>query len=253
MGFVTDMTSTPSIQFQNVKFSYGKHEIFQNLSFEVERGQICGILGANGAGKTTAMQLLMGLLKADYGSIIVLGEKLGNHNLHRIGYMPQLNALYQELSVEENLKFFARMYGMKNRRKRTIAVDKALELIELDERRLDSVSSLSGGMRQRVSLGVALVHSPDVLILDEPTVGLDPQLRALFWDHFTSLSNLGITILISSHTMDDANHCHRLMFVQEGKIVADGTPGELRSAVGLTEATLEDAFLHFVNVSKESV
>ena len=247
------MTSTPSIQFQNVKFSYGKHEIFQNLSFEVERGQICGILGANGAGKTTAMQLLMGLLKADDGSIIVLGEKLGNHNLHRFGYMPQLNALYQELSVEENLKFFARMYGMKNRRKRTIAVDKALELIELDERRLDSVSSLSGGMRQRVSLGVALVHSPDVLILDEPTVGLDPQLRALFWDHFTSLSNLGITILISSHTMDDANHCHRLMFVQEGKIVADGTPGELRSAVGLTEATLEDAFLHFVNVSKESV
>ena len=253
MGFVTDMTSTPSIQFQNVKFSYGKHEIFQNLSFEVERGQICGILGANGAGKTTAMQLLMGLLKADDGSIIVLGEKLGNHNLHRFGYMPQLNALYQELSVEENLKFFARMYGMKNRRKRTIAVDKALELIELDERRLDSVSSLSGGMRQRVSLGVALVHSPDVLILDEPTVGLDPQLRALFWDHFTSLSNLGITILISSHTMDDANHCHRLMFVQEGKIVADGTPGELRSAVGLTEATLEDAFLHFVNVAKGSV
>ena len=253
MGFVTDMTSTPSIQFQNVKFSYGKHEIFQNLSFEVERGQICGILGANGAGKTTAMQLLMGLLKADDGSIIVLGEKLGNHNLHRFGYMPQLNALYQELSVEENLKFFARMYGMKNRRKRTIAVDKALELIELDERRLESVSSLSGGMRQRVSLGVPLVHSPDVLILDEPTVGLDPQLRALFWDHFTSLSNLGITILISSHTMDDANHCHRLMFVQEGKIVADGTPGELRSAVGLTEATLEDAFLHFVNVSKESV
>ena len=253
MGFVTGMTSKPSIQFQNVKFSYGKHEIFQNLSFAVERGQICGILGANGAGKTTAMQLLMGLLKADYGSIIVLGERLGNHNLHRIGYMPQLNALYQELSVEENLNFFARMYGMKNRQKRTIAVDKALELIELDERRLDSVSSLSGGMKQRVSLGVALVHSPDVLILDEPTVGLDPQLRALFWDHFTSLSNLGITILISSHTMDDANHCHRLMFVQEGKIVADGTPGELRSAVGLTEATLEDAFLHFVNVAKGSV
>ena len=102
-------------------------------------------------------------------------------------------------------------------------------------------------------MGVALVHSPDVLILDEPTVGLDPQLRALFWDHFTSLSNLGITILISSHTMDDANHCQRLMFVQEGKIVADGTPGELRTAVGLAEATLEDAFLYFVNVSKGSV
>ena len=131
------MTSKPSIQFQNVKFSYGKREIFQNLSFTVERGQICGILGANGAGKTTAMQLLIGLLKADDGSITVLGEKLGNHNLHRIGYMPQLNALYQELSVEENLNFFARMYGMTNRQERTIAVDKALELIELDERRMD--------------------------------------------------------------------------------------------------------------------
>jgi ABC-2 type transport system ATP-binding protein len=248
-----DMSTEQNIEFQNVKFSYGKHEVFQNLSFNVARGQICGILGANGAGKTTAMQLLVGLLKPSDGSITVLGEKLGHNNLRRIGYMPQLNALYQELSVEENLNFFARMYGVTDRQERKISLDKVLNLIRLSERRKDSVSELSGGMRQRVSLGVALVHSPDVLILDEPTVGLDPQLRALFWDHFTSLSSLGITILISSHTMDDANHCDRLMFVQEGKIVADGTPGELRSAAGPTEATLEDAFLYFVNVSKGSL
>jgi len=218
------MSTEESIKFQNVKFSYGKHEIFDNLSFTVGRGQICGILGANGAGKTTAIQLLIGLIKPNEGSITVLGEKPGHSNLRRIGYMPQLNALYQELSVEENLNFFARMYGVADRQERNISLTKTLEVIGLSERRMDSVSELSGGMKQRVSLGVALVHSPDVLILDEPTVGLDPQLRALFWDHFTSLSRLGITILISSHTMDDANHCDRLMFVQEGKVVADGTP-----------------------------
>ena len=160
--------------------------------------------------------------------------------------MPQLNALYQELSVEENVHFFARMYGISARRERSVAVDKVIFLVNLNDRRRDSVSSLSGGMRQRVSLAVSLVHSPELLVLDEPTVGLDPQLRAIFWDHFTSLSNIGITLFISSHTMDDANHCHRLIFLQEGHIVADGSPEELRAAVGSSRATLEDAFLHFV-------
>ncbi len=241
-----EISSDIAIQFEKVCFSYGKLEIFRELTIRIPRGEICGVLGANGAGKTTAMRLLMGLLKPAKGSITILGNGLQRSNRNRIGYMPQLTALYQELSIEDNVHFFARMYGMSAKHERNIAVDKVISLVDLVNRRGDSVSSLSGGMRQRVSLAVALVHSPDLLVLDEPTVGLDPQLRANFWDHFISLANIGITIFISSHTMDDANHCHRLLFLQEGRIVADGNPDELRSAVGSAGASLEDAFLHFV-------
>ena len=238
----TDM----AVHFEKVSFSYGKLEVISELTTSIPTGEICGVLGANGAGKTTVMRILMGLLKPVKGSVIVLGDQFHRNNLGRIGYMPQLSALYQELSIEENLHFFGRMYGISNKQDRTIAVDKATSLVHLNDRRRDSVSSLSGGMRQRVSLAVALVHSPELLVLDEPTVGLDPQLRASFWDHFISLASAGITILISSHTMDDANHCHRLIFLQEGHIVADGSPDELRAVVGSSGATLEDAFLHYV-------
>lgn len=241
-----EMSSGLAVQFEKISFSYGKREIFRELTLAIPRGEICGILGANGAGKTTAMRLLMGLLRPDEGSLTVFDNDLQRSNRRKIGYMPQLNALYHELSIEENVHFFARMYGMSSKTERSTAVDKVISLVDLNDRRGDSVSSLSGGMKQRVSLAVALVHSPDLLVLDEPTVGLDPQLRANFWNHFTSLSNMGITIFISSHTMDDASHCHRLIFLQEGHIVADGSPDELRSSVGLTEATLEDAFLYFV-------
>ena len=192
------------------------------------------------------MRLVMGLIKPKKGSITVLGDTLRRNNHDRIGYMPQLNALYQELSIEENVHFFARMYGMSGRQERNVAVDKAISLVELNDRRRNSVANLSGGMRQRVSLAVALVHSPELLVLDEPTVGLDPVLRRSFWDHFSSLSDNGITLFISSHTMDDANHCDRLIFLQEGHIVADGSPEELRAAAGGARANLEDAFLHFV-------
>jgi ABC-2 type transport system ATP-binding protein len=235
-----------AVQFDEVSFSYGRQEVFRDLTTRIPRGEICGILGANGAGKTTALRMLTGLLKPTKGSVMVLGESLHRNNRDKIGYMPQLNSLYQELSVEENVHFFARMYGISSREERKVAVDKVISLIDLNDRRRDSVSNLSGGMKQRVSLAVALVHSPELLVLDEPTVGLDPQLRASFWDHFISLANCGITIVVSSHTMDDANHCRRLIFLQEGHIVADGTPEDLRAAVGSSGATLEDAFLHYV-------
>ena len=245
-GQIVVVSTNIAVQFEKVGFSYGKREVFRELTTIIKKGGICGILGANGAGKTTAMRLLVGLLRPTKGSITVLGEELRRGNLDRIGYMPQLNALYQELSVTENVHFFARMYGLSSGQERTIAVDKAISLADLNDRRRDSVSSLSGGMKHRVSLAVALVHSPELLVLDEPTVGLDPQLRASFWEHFVSLADSGVTILISSHTMDDANHCHRLIFLEQGHIVADGSPDELRAAVGSAGATLEDAFLHFV-------
>jgi ABC-2 type transport system ATP-binding protein len=158
--------------------------------------------------------------------------------------MPQLPALYGELSVAQNVDFFARMYGLKDGRRDRI--EEVLRLVGLWERRGSSVLHLSGGMRQRASLACALVHRPPLLVLDEPTVGLDPELRATFWEHFRGLNSQGTTIIISSHTMDDAAHCGDLAFLRAGRFIARGSPAELRRAAGRPETTLEEAFLYFV-------
>jgi ABC-2 type transport system ATP-binding protein len=138
------------------------------------------------------------------------------------------------------------MYGLSNSAERREAVQRAIDWVALSERSKEPLLRLSGGMRQRVSLAVALVHSPPLLVLDEPTVGLDPELRAGFWDRFRDMAASGTSLIISSHTMDDAAHCHRLAFIQEGKVIAQGSPEELRTAAGVPDASLEDAFLHFV-------
>ena len=235
-----------SVEFRNISFTYGKLKILNEITVSIPEGQIFGILGANGAGKTTLMRLIVGLLKPESGSLQIFGENIQRNTLNKIGYMPQLNALYNELSVAENVHFFARMYGISNKHTRNIAVDKVLSLANLDSRRNDSVAQLSGGMKQRVSLATAMVHSPELLVLDEPTVGLDPRLRNSFWEYFESLARDNVTILISSHAMDDATRCHRLIFLHEGHIVADGSPEDLKSRVASSDATLEEAFLHFV-------
>ena len=173
-----------SVEFRNISFTYGKLKILNEIAVSIPEGQIFGILGANGAGKTTLMRLIVGLLKPESGSLQIFGENIQRNTLNKIGYMPQLNALYNELSVAENVHFFARMYGISNKHTRNIAVDKVLSLANLDSRRNDSVAQLSGGMKQRVSLATAMVHSPELLVLDEPTVGLDPRLRNSFWEYF---------------------------------------------------------------------
>ncbi len=236
----------PPFEARDIAFSYGSLQVLNGLSLSVTRGEIFGVLGANGAGKTTLMRLLMGLLKPSSGQALVFGEPASPKQSTRVGYMPQLSALYTELSVQQNVDFFARMYGMSDRGERREAVGRALEWVALSERRGDSLLKLSGGMRQRVSLAIALVHRPPLLVLDEPTVGLDPELRASFWERFRSAAAAGDTIVISSHTMDDAAHCDHLAFIQEGRVIALGSPMELRSAVGTPDASLEDAFLHFV-------
>jgi ABC-2 type transport system ATP-binding protein len=204
------------------------------------------LLGPNGAGKTTLIRLLAGLLRLKTGSIRVLGHIPSRKTAHLIGYMPQLPSLYLELSVIQNVNFFAQIYGLKNKNKRSKQVEEVLRLVDLWERRKDSVFNLSGGMKQRASLACAIVHRPPLLLLDEPTVGLDPELRVTFWDYFTSLTRQGTTLIISSHTLDDAAHCDYLAFMRLGKIIALGTPQELRQATGKPEATLEDAFLYFI-------
>ena len=246
--------STPELRaivdLDQVDFAYGKRTVLDGLSLQVQKGSIFGLLGANGAGKTTLLRLLLGTLEPKSGTIRVLEESRPLRIARRIGYMPQLDAIYLELSVQQNVDFFARMFGMANSKSRHSAVESALTVVGLWDRRDDQVLLLSGGMRQRVSLAIALVHNPPLLLLDEPTVGLDPELRAAFWDHFRELAASGATIILSSHTMDDAAHCDQLAFIQEGRVVAQGSPAELRVATGGPEATLEDAFLHFVRVGQ---
>ena len=234
-------------EVNEVSFSYNNIKAVDELSLQVPTGISFGLLGPNGAGKTTLIRLLVGLLRPRAGSVQILGQTPSRKTAHLIGYMPQLHSLYAELSVMQNVDFFARIYRLTNRHERAQQVEEAIKLVNMWQRRQDPVLKLSGGMRQRVSLACAIVHNPPLLLLDEPTVGLDPELRVTFWEHFASLTKQGITLIISSHTMDDAAHCDRLAFMRNGKVIAQGTPVELRQATGQPEATLEDAFLYFIH------
>jgi ABC-2 type transport system ATP-binding protein len=236
----------PAAETQNVSFYYGKLKVVDNLSLHILKGISYGLLGPNGAGKTTLIRLLVGLLKPRQGSISILGQTPSRQTSHLIGYMPQQHSLYNELSIIQNVDFFARIYLKDNWNERLKRVEEAVKLVGLWERQNDGIMKLSGGMKQRVSLACAIVHNPPLLFLDEPTVGLDPELRVNFWEHFAGLNKKGVTIIISSHTMDDAAHCDRLAFMRSGQLIAEGTPKELRQATGKPDASLEDAFLYFV-------
>lgn len=234
-------------EVDKASFSYKKIKAVDELSLEVPCGISLGLLGPNGAGKTTLIRLLVGLLKPRTGNVRILGQTPSRRTAHLIGYMPQLHSLYLELSVIQNVDFFAKIYGLRGKKKRAQRVEEVIGLVDLWQRRNDSVLNLSGGMRQRVSLACAIAHNPPLLLLDEPTVGLDPELRVTFWDYFTSLTKQGTTLIISSHTMDDAAHCEYLVFMRQGKVIAQGTPSGLRQATGKPEATLEEAFLYFIH------
>jgi len=235
-----------AISVSNVAFYYGGLKVIDDMSLAIEAGTSYGLLGPNGAGKTTLIRLMVGLLKPASGSIKCLGKTPSPAVARQTGYMPQLPALYSELSVAQNIDFFARVYGLNNREERSARVDEVVKLIDLWPKRKTQVMKLSGGMKQRVSLGCAIVHRPSLLFLDEPTVGLDPELRVHFWEYFEDLTRGGATLVISSHTFDDAAHCQKLAFLRLGKVVAEGTPSELRAATGDSGSSLEDAFLYFI-------
>ena len=236
-----------AVVVESLTCSFGDIKALDGLSLQMPKGVAFGLLGPNGAGKTTLIRVLVGLLAPRSGEALVLGEKPSSKTADRIGYMPQLPALYNELSVTENVGFFAQVYGMKDKDERMSRVEEIVRVADLWERRKELVMNLSGGMRQRVSLACALVHRPRLLFLDEPTVGLDPQLRVTFWDYFHDLTRQGVTLVISSHTMDDAARCDQLAFLRAGRVIAQGTPQELRKATGDPDADLEAAFLHFAS------
>lgn len=212
------------------------------LSLEIPAGKTFGLLGPNGAGKTTLIRILVGSIAPTSGEVSVLGGRPGSRaNAKRIGYMTQLPALYQDLSVEENLEFFAKVFGVDGREARRHRIEELLTLVDLAPKRRTLVASLSGGMKQRVSLACSLVHSPKLLFLDEPTVGVDPGLRRSFWDYFKQLNADGVTIIVSSHVMDEAERCDKLGLFRNGKLLIEGNLSEILKATSATK--LEEAFL----------
>ena len=223
--------------------SFGDIHAVDGIDLALEPGRIYGLLGPNGSGKTTLIRLLAGLAKATAGEARVLGTAMpSRETLARIGYMPQSEAIYPELSVHENLAFFARLEG----RADPASIDRVLELVDLAGRGGTPAMHLSGGMRRRLSLACTLVHDPEVLFLDEPTVGVDPALRVQFWAHFRRLAAAGRTILVASHVMDEADRCDDLLFMRSGKVLAHGSGAELRARAGTND--LEAAFLQFAGL-----
>ncbi len=225
---------------EQLRKHFGALRAVDGIDLTVHPGEIYGLLGPNGSGKTTLIRLLVGLLRPTAGLAVVLGHAMPNKaTLSQVGYMTQAGALYDDLTVRENISFFAAMCGGADRAR----VDEVIALVDLQERAGSLVRTLSGGMKQRTSLACALAHRPRLLLLDEPTVGIDPQLRAVFWSYFRRLADDGVTLVISSHVMDEAERCDRLGLLRQGRLLAEGSVSELRAQAGT--ATLEEAFLRF--------
>ena len=235
-------TETYSVDAEGIVKQFGKQRALDGVTLRVRRGEVYGLLGPNGAGKTTLIRSLVGLVAPEKGTVTVLGRRMPQLEvLAHVGYMTQQAALYPDLSAEENVHFFGAIYG------RVDGVREALEFVDLWDRRKSVVSTLSGGMRTRCSLACALVHKPDLLLLDEPTVGVDPQLRVQLWDRFRGMAAAGTSIVVSSHVMDEAERCDRLGLIRFGKLLAEGTVAEIKAKAGVDR--LEDAFLKLSEVS----
>lgn len=237
------------IKFENVSHCFGKKTPFAGnrkivlagVDFELEEGKIICLLGPSGCGKTTMVNLIMGKLIPSEGSVTVMGERAPYRTVRQqIGYMPQEDALYEDITAADNLKFFGAMNGMKNRDIKD-RVDKMLELGRLKDEGKTLVSAFSGGMKRRLSLGVALMHDPQLLVLDEPTVGLDPDHRRHIWNEFEAMAAAGKTILVTTHVMDEAARCSSIAMLYKGKIIATGSPKEILNRTDTDN--LEDAFL----------
>ena len=238
-----DVTSSaePVIRARDLVVSRSGHTILDRLTFEIVRGQVTGLLGPSGCGKTTLLRTLVGVQRIAAGEVSLLGLPAGHPELRaRVGYATQDPAVYSDLTLTENLRYFGTVLGLHGKRladavARTIA---NLDLTGLEGR---VTGTFSGGQLARVGLAVALLGSPDVLVLDEPTVGLDPVLRRDLWQMFHRLAGTGATLLVSSHVMDEAARCDQLLFMREGRLLAEATPREILARTGGSD--LEDAFL----------
>jgi ABC-2 type transport system ATP-binding protein len=235
-----ESSSPAAVVVEHLRVLRGAREVLPDLSLTVPRGQVVGLLGPSGSGKTTLLRSIVGVQVVAGGSVEVLGLAAGSPELRaRVGYMTQDPSVYPDLSVRQNLSYFGRLVGADE-----AAVEHTLAALDLVGQADQRVDRLSGGQRSRVSLGAALVGSPQLLVLDEPTVGLDPVLRRNLWDFFHRLADGGATLLISSHVMDEASRCDRLLLLRDGRILADETPQGLLERTGAVDG--EQAFLALI-------
>ena len=223
-----------AIDVRGLNKRFGDKHVVRDLSLQVKRGEIFGFLGPNGSGKTTSIRLMCGLLTPDSGEGTCLGFDIVRESSEvkrRVGYMTQKFSLWEDLTIRENLDFVARLYGMK---KRGEAVDRSLETLGLTARARQLAGTLSGGWKQRLALAACMLHEPDLLLLDEPTAGVDPKARRDFWEEIHHLSARGISILVSTHYMDEAERCHKLAYIAYGRLLVQGTASEVVASQKLT-------------------
>lgn len=235
----------------NLTKKFGNFKAVNKLNLKIKTGEIYGLLGPNGAGKTTIVKMLASISNPTSGDAYVLGKKIPDRKIAaRIGYMPQETGLYLGLTVDQNMKFYGRIFNI-NKQEMEKRKNELLKFVNLVDWKHEMVEKLSGGMKHRVSLICTLIHQPEILFLDEPTVGVDPELRVSFWKYFNQLRESGVTILITTHYMDEATHCDRIGFMQKGSLIAEGTPSDILKKSG--KDSLEDAFLVFSKEEKRLV
>ncbi|OBB59296.1 ABC transporter ATP-binding protein [Mycolicibacterium monacense] len=238
-----ELIDAAAVDIRDLRVVRGNRVALDRVSVQVARGAITGILGPSGCGKTTLMRSVVGTQIIAAGSVTVLGRPAGSAELrHRVGYVTQDATIYNDLRVIDNVRYFAALYGTGGQ-----AADEAVDAVGLADHRSEFGANLSGGQRTRASLACALVAHPELLVLDEPTVGLDPVLRVDLWQQFDELARGGTTLLVSSHVMDEADHCGDLILLREGRLLAHSTPEQLRKDTGCT--SLEEAFLSVIRRS----
>ena len=235
------MEDNIAIKINSVDVSLSKTPILFDIDLNIRKGSIYGLLGPSGAGKTTTIKVVAGIIEAEKGNADILGTHMPSlAGMSKIGYMAQSDALYEDLTGAENLEFFGELYGMKKKDLKD-RIDYVLALVKLTDDAKKVVSKYSGGMKRRLALAAAILHNPKVLILDEPTVGIDPLLRKELWDELYKLSDEGTTILVTTHVMDEAEKCHELAMMRNGRVIGEGTPDSLIEECGVEN--LEEVFL----------
>jgi ABC-2 type transport system ATP-binding protein len=229
-----------AVEIRDLVVERGTQEVLHSISAEIRPGVVTGLLGPSGAGKTTLMRAIVGVQLVKSGQVTVLGRPAGSPELRStMGYLTQSPSVYSDLTVRENVRYFASLYGLG-----ADETDRTIVNVGLEDQARQLVSTLSGGQRSRASLACALVGQPEVVVLDEPTVGQDPVLRDELWRRFRKLAEDGATLLVSSHVMDEANRCDRLLLIRDGSIIADDTPAAVKQAAGTDD--LDEAFLRLV-------